>query len=361
MKIINKTLNIDLDISKYLYDVTNTDVLLFDIETTGFIADKSTLYLIGCVYNLKGSWTFTQFFADNFKDEVSVLSNFFNLCKDFKYIVHFNGDTFDIPYISKKSIIYNVNSTELKKLKSIDLYKIIKKYKHLFNLENLKQKTLERFVGINRNDKFSGGELIEQYKLYTKNLNKTIEKNLLLHNEEDLYGMLGLLKIIDYTNYISSILNLTTDNITNCYIDNTYLNVTLTVFTPIPLSLIIQHGTWKIMLTSLSTEILIMINIKADTLLHFFSDYQNYYYIVEKDEAIHKSVGKYLEPSKRIQANKNNSYIKKTGCFIETFVTSTDIQIFKKDTLSNNCYIYISKNLISKELILRNLVKILDK
>jgi len=361
VKIINKTLNIDLDVSNYLYDINNNDVLFFDIETTGFIADKSTLYLIGCVYNKNGSWIFTQFFADDFSDEVSILNNFFNLCKDFKYTVHFNGDTFDTPYILKKSIIFNTDPIDFKSLKSIDLYKIVKKYKNIFKLESLKQKTLEKFIDINRNDKFSGGELIEQYKLYTKTSNKIIERNLLLHNEEDLYGMLSLLKVVDYINFISSISHLTIDNITDCYVDSTCLRVTLTVLKPSPLSLIVQHGTWTIIFTKLSVDILITIDISADTLLYFFSDYQNYYYLVEKDESVHKSIGKYLDPSKRIQANKSNCYIKKTGHFIETFVEHTDIQIFKKDTLSKKYYIYINKEEINKEFILKNLVKILNK
>ena len=33
------------------------ELLFFDIETTGFSGEYSTLYLIGCVYYEKGCWS----------------------------------------------------------------------------------------------------------------------------------------------------------------------------------------------------------------------------------------------------------------------------------------------------------------
>jgi len=361
MKTITKSLNINLDISKYFKHIKNHEVLFFDIETTGFTADRSNLYLIGYIYNKNGTWIFSQFFAEKYSDEWEVLECFFELCKDFVYTVHFNGDTFDTPYILKKSLIHNLDSIKFKNLQSVDLYKIIKKYKNIFNLENLKQKSLEKFLGIHRTDKFTGGELIEQYKTYVKNPNPPLERNLLLHNEEDLYGMLDLLRIVDYTNFISSVKTLQGDSITNIRIKDLGFKILLTSPVPSPFDLTLNNGTWTIIFKASSNEILINIEILSDTLMHFFKDYKNYYYIAEKDEAIHKSVGKYVDTSKKVPANKENCYIKKSGDFIETFVTISDIQVFKKGTLSKSQYIHIKQNQINKELILKNVVKILDK
>lgn len=40
------------------------DLLLFDIETTGFSGDASQLYLISCTYHDGSDWGLVQWFTD---------------------------------------------------------------------------------------------------------------------------------------------------------------------------------------------------------------------------------------------------------------------------------------------------------
>ena len=80
-------------------------LLFFDIETTGFSAAGSSLYLIGAASVTGGTWHLTQWFADRADGEVEVLQAFFSRLSSFDTLVHFNGDTFDIPYLEKRSEI----------------------------------------------------------------------------------------------------------------------------------------------------------------------------------------------------------------------------------------------------------------
>ena len=48
---------------------------------------------------------------------------------------------------------------------------------------------------------------------------------------------------------------------------------------------------------------------------YFFRDYANYYYLPEEDQAIHKSVAVFVDPSRRQKATAKTCYPKHTGLF----------------------------------------------
>ena len=125
---------------------------------------------------------------------------FFAFVKNYRTLVHFNGDTFDIPFIEKRCHALNLPHT-FDCLESIDIYKRIKPYKKHLGLENLKQKSIEAFLGIDREDKYSGGQLIEVYAEYLQTKDPYLLKLLLLHNEDDLKGMPKLLPILHYPDF----------------------------------------------------------------------------------------------------------------------------------------------------------------
>ncbi|MCR5303741.1 MAG: ribonuclease H-like domain-containing protein [Lachnospiraceae bacterium] len=67
------------DIPDSVYNDLPTDpeqVLLVDIETTGFDAVRSDLYLIGCCYHDGGVWKTDQFFAENKYEQAEILLAF---------------------------------------------------------------------------------------------------------------------------------------------------------------------------------------------------------------------------------------------------------------------------------------------
>ena len=69
--------------------------------------------------------------------------------------------------------------------------------KPLFQVSNLKLKTMEQFLGINREDKYDGQKLIAVYKDYLKNKDPLSYNRMLLHNREDVTSLISLLAFIE--------------------------------------------------------------------------------------------------------------------------------------------------------------------
>ena len=100
------------------------ELLFFDIETTGFSGDYNQVYLIGCVYFTETSAHFIQWFADSKEAETEVIDTFFAFANNYQTLVHFNGDTFDIPFIEKRCHALRLPHS-FDHLESIDIYKDI--------------------------------------------------------------------------------------------------------------------------------------------------------------------------------------------------------------------------------------------
>ena len=67
-------------------------ILFFDIETTGFTARSSHVYLIGCAYYDGHTFQLIQWFSETSEDEKYVIQAFFEFSENFTHIVHFNGN-----------------------------------------------------------------------------------------------------------------------------------------------------------------------------------------------------------------------------------------------------------------------------
>ena len=172
-------------------------ILFLDIETTGFTSRTSYLYMIGCAYYQAGKWRTIQWMADDYSQEGDILTAFFDFARDYRYLVHFNGNNFDLPFITQKCAQLKLPFS-FDGFQGIDIYRRISPYKFFLKLPNCKQKTLEQYLGIARTDVFSGGELIGLYHDYVKNPSEFTEKALFLHNADDLKGMLEVLPILAY-------------------------------------------------------------------------------------------------------------------------------------------------------------------
>lgn len=203
------------------------DVLFFDIETTGLSARSAGLYLIGVLTYTDKNWTLLQYFCEDVSDEPAVLQAFFELLRTKKILISYNGDGFDIPFLCHMVEQYGLraprphHSTALHDrvdcpatdgsaiadarplysfdtVESFDLFKKFRPLKHLLGLPDLKLKSCERFLGIDREDRFTGGELIEVYFEWQKTKAPALLDTLLLHNAEDIANLPNLLPLLRY-------------------------------------------------------------------------------------------------------------------------------------------------------------------
>ena len=175
-------------------------LLFFDIETTGLFARQDMVYLIGCVYLRGGCWQMKQWFADSVHAEQEILIHFFLFASRFSTLIHFNGDTFDLPFLQERTARYQI-PVPGKKPVSFDIYRKVRFLKKLLNLPDCRQKTLESFLGIDRKDLYDGGQLIRFYWQYLRTGEASLYKALLLHNEEDIEGLPSLLALLSYHDF----------------------------------------------------------------------------------------------------------------------------------------------------------------
>ncbi|MGL5507026.1 MAG: ribonuclease H-like domain-containing protein, partial [Paraclostridium sp.] len=202
MQVITHILDIPLDIP--------TNHIVFDIETTGLNSKYCKVILIGALYIEDSKTIIKQFFALSQDSEINILSEFIDLIKSFDYHITFNGITFDIPFLNYRFKKHNIDY-EIDKYKDIDILRLIKPYKEHLSLSDCKLKTLEKYLGIERDDTISGKESVELYKEFEKTQDIHLKEKILLHNYDDIYYLGHMFRIkdiiYDKLNSISLIIN----------------------------------------------------------------------------------------------------------------------------------------------------------
>lgn len=284
------------------------DVLFFDIETTGLSARSAGLYLIGLLTYTDKKWTLLQFFCEDVADEPAVLQAFFDLLRTKKTLISYNGDGFDIPFlrhmVEQYGLPYSFDTVE-----SFDLFKKFRPLKRLLNLPDLKLKSCERFLGIDREDRFTGGELIEVYFEWQKTKAPALLDTLLLHNAEDIANLPNLLPLLRYRALPHSDFQLRAHERDERTIHLHYLS---TLALPQPMNL--RGDFWALHAEGSAVELYVQL-FEGERKL-FFADFEHYYYLPAEDQVIHQSLAEFVDRSARKKACARNCYQRVSGCFL---------------------------------------------
>lgn len=350
MKTITQT--IDININNQLCIKDN---LFFDIETTGFSRTGCFCYLIGVSFTDGRHFTVIQWLAEGASDEPLLIHKFCELAENFSSIIHFNGDNFDIPFLTKRAAIHNI-PLNLDNMRSIDLFKHAKGLKSILRLESYNQTTVEHFLGIHRNDTYTGGELIKVYKEYIKNdqlpaKHADSEKLLLLHNFEDICGLIKISSIVSYNNIINKHISYKDIEYTPAYdiadeakqsdnISSTaYITLSFSLPEELPVSVLLKDEYY--VLRAEHSTLKLRLPVITGILKYFYPNYKDYYYLPYEDTAMHKSIAAYVDSKCRIKATKETCYTKKHGTFIMIPSYSGDMTVFKKDYNDKNVYLIL--------------------
>ena len=361
------------------------DILFIDIETTGLSPKTSSLYLIGCAYFKEDSWHLRQFFADEKNEEFDLLKVFLGFAKDYKVLVHFNGNRFDLPFIKFKCDKVNMIDP-LDDMESLDIYKRISPYKNILGIPDCKQKTVELFLGIDRTDLYSGGELIEVYRRYLTEHNDRLYDLLLLHNADDVRGMFGLLPSLYYYDLFKSLCDReitlfrtdaeefpevktglsfdeSSDNenpdaiielpIRATKVQANYYNdvngegrkeIIMKVAIPDTLPSSVGASLDGCFFKAQGDSINLRIPLIEDELKYFYDNYKDYYYLPGEDQALHKSVAQFVNTKFREQATRQNCYTRKPGQFLLEW-DAIFSPVFKKDYNDKTLYFELTDEL----------------
>ena len=304
-----------------------SDIMFFDIETTGLSSWKSGLYLIGLLTYDDG-WKLIQYFCEDVSDETVVLESFFTLLSSKKVLISFNGDGFDIPFLAHMVEQYGLPYS-FDKVESYDILKKIRPLKKILDLPNLKLKTCEKFLGIYREDRFSGGDLINIYFQWQEDRSQDKLDCLLLHNFEDIENMPNILPILNYIYALNGsfspealeLVKHPTENRKvlslryNCFrkLSGSHGAPDMSLISvPVPVDLKLDN--WFINLTG--HEINLCADLYEGELKYYYSDYKDYYYLPMEDKAIHKSVAEFVDRKFRKKATAKTCYQRVSGLFL---------------------------------------------
>ena len=348
-------------------NISLEDTLLYDIETTGLNPKSSQLYLLGILLFHKENIELIQYFAESVLDEEEILEQFFQLCQTKKVLISFNGEGFDNRFIETMAKSYGKLPLHLN-LKQLDLFKLIRKRKKFYGLESCSLKSCERFLGIYREDRCSGGELISVYQDYLQNKNSEKKNLLLLHNREDIQNLPALFSFLAYENIFQGNVHfqraelLARDEIIkkNCSnqsestleiehleleerqnsrtSEKLCLKFSLPLSIPVPLTLTPKNFLLEIKETSLC----LTVPLYQGELCYFFKDYKDYEFIPSEDRVVHKSLAAIYPKEMREKAKASTAYQKMKTSFLPIFQEKE--KVFKKTYQDKQCFIPFKEN-----------------
>ena len=164
------------------------EAFFIDIETTGLSRIYSDIISITLLVYEDDKYKIYQIFCQYKIEQPDALKYLKELIKSKKYIVTYNGNSFDIPFLAEKAKRFNV-TLDFDSLTKIDLYFLMKKLRYKIDIVNLKLKTLEEYFCIERNDTIEGTDVLTLYEAYKLEPRKEFSHLILRHNYEDVYNL----------------------------------------------------------------------------------------------------------------------------------------------------------------------------
>ncbi|MBO5153125.1 MAG: ribonuclease H-like domain-containing protein [Eubacterium sp.] len=290
--------------------------LFLDIETTGLSRARHQIYLIGMASLVdRNNIYVNQLFADRPEDEAAILTHLANdlHTSDVKRIITFNGNSFDLPFLQERARVCAV-SLNFDDFELFDIYKEVVARKNMLQLQNYRQKTVEQFLGIDREDQYSGGELIKVYESYVRCPNDEAAHLLKLHNYEDVLGMIDLLAVFAYDELFQSpacVSSACVEHYTD--LDGNSAEELIATLTPpctLPGHLSCTQPITGAYLHATGNHVRLRVPLYQGMARLYYLDYKNYYYLPAEDMAIHKSVATYVDKEHREKATPETCYSK---------------------------------------------------
>jgi uncharacterized protein len=175
------------------YDMMS--ISFFDIETTGFDKEEDKIILISVgQFTEDSQFLIRQYFAETLEDEAEALNAFGRDLYKSQCWCSYNGLAFDEPFLQRR-MEKNKIHFQLPK-DHVDLYRLIRPYHKQLGMERCNLKSVERYVGIQREDQIDGGVSVQLYFQYLQSRDKNLKDTIMLHNYEDVLNLPLLFNIV---------------------------------------------------------------------------------------------------------------------------------------------------------------------
>lgn len=326
--------------------------VFIDIETTGLSSDNSFIYEVGVAYLNEdtGNYEIKQWLIENAKEERGMLYEVIAFLRHFKKLVHFNGNTFDIPFIQARCKACGI-ACDFSDCEGIDIYRRVSSLKHFLKLDNCRQKSVETLLGINREDEYTGKELIKIYREYSENGSEENEKLLLLHNHDDVLGLMLIVPVLSYNRIFNEgvVIRKVQTNVYNDVFGLSKKELILTVGLPCAIPAPINYNAEGCYFSANGTDGIIKVPLLHEELKFFYTNYHDYYYLPEEDVAIHKSVAEYVDKDFREQAKAANCYTRKVSDYLPMWDKAMFEPVFRRDYDSSCLFFELTDSLKSSK------------
>ncbi len=316
------------------------ETLFLDIETTGLSRSETNVYLIGCAARDGEKIRVTQFFAERPREEKQVLEAFLAFLTPYGRLATFNGKKFDVPYLQYRCQANGIRE-RLGSLPHLDLYEETSGLKHVLGLPNRKQKTWERFLGIAREDRYSGGELISVYREYAAHPTAGNCALLKIHNHDDMAGMPSLLPILAYRKLFDGCFR-----VLSFRLENGLASFRLGLSYPLPKP--VSASADGISLTGRGSGATLSVGAFVGELKRFYPNYKDYYYLPDEDMAVHKSVAAYVDKDHRRKSAAADCYVRREGAFLPQF-REIFTPAFRSSYKGEDCYFELTEDFLHSE------------
>ncbi|MDE5747593.1 MAG: hypothetical protein K2I21_08460, partial [Acetatifactor sp.] len=164
-------------------------------------------------------------------------------------------------------------------------------------------------------------------------------KSLLLHNADDLQGMLSILPILSYYDLFDGKVKARKVQ-ANSYKDinggrrqELVMTLTLPCTLPVNVSASANYCYFK----GSGTEAQLRVPIYEEELKYFYMNYRDYYYLPTEDVALHKSVASFVDNEHRVAATAATCYTRKYSCYLPQWDVLIE-PFFKRDYKSKELF-----------------------
>ncbi|QHI71544.1 ribonuclease H-like domain-containing protein [Aminipila terrae] len=183
----------------YIGNTKNKTIGVMDIETTGLSPQNSYFILGGLLIYTESGVAVKQYFAESIEEERETLIAFLKDLRTLDIMITYNGKHFDLKFLKYRMCALGV-CEDYQFPYNLDLYLLLNGHSPLRKLlPNLKQKTVETFMGLwsSRKDEISGAESVEMYRQFLTTGNSELRRLIMLHNSDDVLQLSQLLPILE--------------------------------------------------------------------------------------------------------------------------------------------------------------------
>ncbi|MBU4445711.1 ribonuclease H-like domain-containing protein [bacterium] len=172
------------------------ELLFIDTETTGLSGGTGTIaFMIGLGWVENQHFVVHQYFITQLSHEEGMLELIQKVLPNFRFIVSYNGKTFDIPLLNSRFVL-NRMSLIFENVPHIDLLHYTRTLWR-YSMENCKLKTVETdLLGLYREDDIPGELIPDVYFDYLRNRRVDRIERIFYHNRFDIITMLANLILV---------------------------------------------------------------------------------------------------------------------------------------------------------------------